>query len=864
MRRGITVGLLIVLGGACGRPAWAARSDDPPAAASGAGAAPAASESGVDLAAAELVRLAMLDLRLDDVVDASDYAITAQVLEAALSLTPDDLDIVRLLIRAHDAAGNRDRVLELTRRVVEADPSDTVAQLRLLSAAVAQHQDADERLARYERLIGPGYDWVDASVRSRLALDAALLYRETGNIEGFTSMLRAALELDETNKDAASLLVTYATPAAVTSRDRFDLLLVLLGADPLDADTHLAVARELGSAGAYTGAKRFYENHRRLSQTRGVRPTNAVTGEYQAVEWAVNGAEGVLTGLKSELDLLRQRAVDQIRELQAANQPLDRATNPDAVQLNPDLQRVVVAAASGLGDEGRVRWGLDEIDRSVRMSRAVIDQARKAGTAPAETIERAEEAYSASSAELAWLRVWTGVQVDEAAAQIESIKTVAGVNADSLARLEGWLAVRRGEWDRARELLEPRAEQDPRSGLGLVVMAEARGELDAAAAGYTAHWRRMPGTLAGLWARERARLLTGRTPDPSAECVELESAARAVPSWLERLIEDPRRMMTLRAEIGAPQLSLFDRSFVTIRIKNISPIPLALGPEKPINSRLLLVPRVDLGADKLRQGVFPEVFSLDRRLRLMPHEEVSIRAWVDGGYSGWFLCQLAGRAARVRWRVLQGFSLAEDGTYAAGPFCLSTETEAQFRSVLPDARFELPILLKQLEHGNNRDLARTLAALRWQVALAVEGGAKVDEETASGLSGALLRRYVNCDRIGRTLMLAMVPAGGRFPPLAGFDAAAEQEESDPLVQLAALISRANRPDSPVITRLLGSADPSIAALAAQYQEKLRAGAMTYSQLRSSGPQPDQAPALPADANAAPAGTSRNSGGPGGG
>ena len=53
------------------------------------------------------------------------------------------------------------------------DPSDTVAQLRLISARIGQFQTAEERLAAYERFTGPEGKGLDPAIRSRLALDAA-------------------------------------------------------------------------------------------------------------------------------------------------------------------------------------------------------------------------------------------------------------------------------------------------------------------------------------------------------------------------------------------------------------------------------------------------------------------------------------------------------------------------------------------------------------------------------------------------------------------------------------------------------------------------------------------------------------------
>jgi len=63
-------------------------------------------------------------------------------------------------------------VLEHTRALLLEDPTDTVAQLRFITASITRdHQTAEARLASYDRYVSSTK--IDASIRSRLALDAA-------------------------------------------------------------------------------------------------------------------------------------------------------------------------------------------------------------------------------------------------------------------------------------------------------------------------------------------------------------------------------------------------------------------------------------------------------------------------------------------------------------------------------------------------------------------------------------------------------------------------------------------------------------------------------------------------------------------
>src|SRR5690606_26138102 len=155
------------------------------------------------LAAREVARIAQLDLRRTPTPTAADFAIAADVLRIAHALAPDDEQILRLLIEAVGQGGGApEEVTSLSRTLLALNSKDTVTQLRVISDAISRLQSVDARLAAYDNYLGPRGRSLDASVRSRLALDAALLLRERGDIEGFAERLSLAAELDSTNKDA--------------------------------------------------------------------------------------------------------------------------------------------------------------------------------------------------------------------------------------------------------------------------------------------------------------------------------------------------------------------------------------------------------------------------------------------------------------------------------------------------------------------------------------------------------------------------------------------------------------------------------------------------------------------------------------
>ena len=219
----------------------------PPSSPAEPGVAPAVATEAAGMAALALARIAMADLKLQSdperqhFPDERDFRITAELLEVAHGLDPTDQDVLRLLIQAWTSAGDADRSDALNRELLALDPRDTVTQLAIVSSRISRLQNVDERLAAYENFLGSKGDKIDPAIRSRLAMDAALLKRERGDEDGFARTLTLACQLDPTNKDAATLALAYFSDRVPDAVGRFELLTNVLKADPFDPEVHAAM-----------------------------------------------------------------------------------------------------------------------------------------------------------------------------------------------------------------------------------------------------------------------------------------------------------------------------------------------------------------------------------------------------------------------------------------------------------------------------------------------------------------------------------------------------------------------------------------------------------------------------------------------
>jgi tetratricopeptide (TPR) repeat protein len=777
--------------------------------------APAAVSRERQAAAAAAARLASLDLAAIPVLSTDDFRIAAHVLSLAHDLDPANEDILRRLMEAAQSAGDRARVAELSTDLLRLDPADTVAQLRLISARINALQNADERLARYEAFLGPRGGSIDPSVRSRLALDAALLLRERGDFNGFAERLAQAVELDPTNKEAASLATAFFSQRVDDPAGRLELLATLLAADPLDPSTHLAIARELAAAGAYNPSLRMYTLAQALRSRLGQAADPLLVGEIQLAYWHVAGPANILADMYESIVAQRQAVAAQAQRAIAQGVPPDQIPSPEQVLLQTPSAMLAAAAAAATGDAQMLDWAFNEM--------------KLAASASVSQLENDPVGALRIAAEVLWLRLLCGRETEEAAAQLEAMRQGAQLNPDALARLEGWLLMRQGDREAAENRLRPLADRDPLALLGMAVSAEAEGDTEAAASWYAHVYHAAPGTIASAYALTRHVALRQDPPPPSDLATSMEAIAReAIPDWVERFNGDPRLFMTIEVTPRPAVVPSGGRLGVHIRIRNISSIPLAVGPGAPIDSRLLLTATADVGLDRARGMPMMEVVAADRRLRLMPQEALELTVHPELGNLWLILNMLGDKAVRLRWRVLQGFISNAEGLFVEGPMGLTAESGVQLRQPVAMAMATAEEILAAIRSPDDARLVQAAEAMGWRWGAEPSLRAMTDDEITQ-VALALAERYPTAGPAARIFLAATLPAGQRFAPTAPVDEAMRSER-DPTVLAVVLLARATRPDDPLLDFAADSADPRLASFAALVRERLKGDGATYSRM----------------------------------
>lgn len=797
------------------------------------------------IAARCLARVALTDLRIVGSPKQRDYRVTAELLEVARGFAPNDPVLLRLLIEAHENGGNQSRVDELSRELVRLDPADTVAQLRLISSSLRKLQNVQQRLASYDRWLSQEGEQVDPSVRSRLALDAALLARETGDAEGFTRRLTRAMELDSTNKDAATLALTFFSQRVDEAVGRFELMLAVLYSDPIDADIHAAITRHLAAQGAFKGAARFIETTRTLRRNLAIEETADDDLLHDIIRWHTDGPRSIVVRLNENLSDVRSQFLRQRQDLEREKQPTDSVPAPETVRLNMSTEWLRMLAALAIDDEDLIRPSFEEMLETAHQQSEKLSSVDR--RPPEVTEEQAANELRGLREETIVLRLWAGRQLDQAAQSLDVLRADPAADPTKLRRIEALTKLRAGEIDAAEQALTDLGADDDMAQLALCLASEARGNKADAAKKYDAFARLNYGSLMGAYAHTRAERLAGAPPAVTPTTLKLEQLAAGLPRWLESVIDSPRRYETLDVKVEPTEARMLDPVRMKITVRNISLIPIGVGPDRPINSRILIAPNVQVATDPVATSTMLQVDSLERRLRLMPREEFTTEIWPDVGSLSVLLDHIYNKPVRVRYRVLQGFELMEGLTYDAGPYGLSSECGPVIRPASAKANADVATITRWVEGGTPRELLEAIILTRGRD-LGTVNLPPLSPDEQRAIFDAAGKRFESLEPAWQIALLSTAPPPVQSakvqptdePAVLPLDLAARASLS-PAVRTVLLGLRVAKPDDAILVDGANSHDPRLQALAAIVRERLAEGAPCYASFDPDSGNPSPGP-----------------------
>jgi tetratricopeptide (TPR) repeat protein len=545
--------------------------------------------------AGRLVELARLALTEPQATHPARIAIARSMLQQAVSLNPADAETWRLRMEIAELTEDRAALREALSAYLRLEPRDDAAQLRLIELLADDQQQAEERLSLYRRLIdGPGAAKLSGALRSRVALKAARLAREQGDVPQYGQLLKRAIELDVSHKAAAMEAYVLLEQRGVGPVELTQALINLLATDPTDGQVQARIGAVLLAHGHYDQAVAWYESAGRiwgLSQAPGGEDLLAIANDWAMALWGA-GRGG------------------------------------DALKFMDTFMR-------GLGEGATWPLSLQSLSVAIHASMGQATQAAAGFTALSQTLAQRAEA-DPSNVDLMTDRVWAHLlfnqSVEQAEPMLASLSEQLGAEHATVRRLRGWWLLRSGKLDEAAAMLEPLAGEDAAAKLGLALATGSEGE-ERGLRGQRLNevWQASPGRMMGLLAMDEMRRLEAR-PQLATHSAAIGRMAAQIPAEFRLVATNPIRFVMFRITPVERAIKYGQTAQMRLELTNTSPIPLSIGPGGAIPTQVMLLPEVRIGND--RRPSQPIIVDMARRLRLEPNESITVTATIDQGMAG--------------------------------------------------------------------------------------------------------------------------------------------------------------------------------------------------------------------------------------
>ena len=775
---------------------------------------PAVASSGPDerLAEAGRVRLARhlartaLDLlRLPEPTE-SDFSTALVLSEWATELAPEWLGGWRVNLQiatAAEAIDERgpDRLQRALSAIVRLDPRDEVARLRLLSLAVDRYPTAEGRAAAYTKLLAEeNVSKLGPAVASRLAFELALLLYRSGDVEGFAKWLAEAVALDPAHPAATEMAAGFLRHSAGDSVGEAELHLAAAVANPSNLTPARTLAEICLANGAFLASSRLYGLLVPLAPPNEP-STEQTVGALALSQWALGQGPAAIDLITRRRDD-RDRAYREEARLQDPEfDPLNAAQYRAVPERTLATLRAVIEKSLGTPDAAAA---LDEAVTALR-----VEAERLAGE---EMTPESSQRLAAIAIESLSLVLWLAEDVQSAVAMFERLQSAGALTPEALDRINGWLAYRAGEFDRAIELLEP-LQEDSIAAIGLAGAQLALGRRSDAARTWLSVARKVPGSALGVWSRDRLAELLGQPLPPSDAAQAIEALIAGLPRTYDRLLLERERAIGLAVRPRNPSVGPLQPLILDIEISNLTDLPLEIGSAGPIEPNIAILASATVA--QLDKPVMANaiVVPISNTLRLAPRARVTVP--VDLGLTefGQVLDRTALSGSTISGRAITNFRPVSGG--ALQPGVLGAKAEApQIR--VEGCRVSGGWVEDAIGSISTPDCDADLVTINLlaAVGMATENSSEQAPEGFDSLSKVwptLFEVWPKLDPASQGWLMASFP-GLPSPGMEKLDALA-RESDEPLTIIGYLLGRVRNEQDPLLAKALVSEDPRLRQVA---------------------------------------------------
>ena len=389
--------------------------------------------------------------------------------------------------------------------------------------------------------------------------------------------------------------------------------------------------------------------------------------------------------------------------------------------------------------------------------------------------------------------------------------------------IDAWVALRTGDPERALEYFRSAPSQEVTSQIGLALTHVALGRPGDAIGAFRRVHALAPLGAQGAWARSRAEAIM---PPESAAffpwAERMERFAASTPRWVEEMVYETGSFMSLNLEPASVSESALDPAPLRITVRNLAPVPLGVGPDRPINSSFMLSPRTEIELEAQTSLVQPEIVEGTRRLRLLPRESMTIEVDPTLGFTGWVIETNSYRTIRTRWRALQGFMYGDRGYFVPGPNCLSTTSDAQLGTLNGEVIRPIAELIERVRTAPVDELRAVTVAARTRLLIGDASEPALTAEQRAEIATACADRFSESDTLVKLLMLSSLPHAGQAPEMQELDELA-RKDLDPRVLAVTMLTRMPRVDTALLERARSLDEPWLSEIAGILERRVLSG-----------------------------------------
>lgn len=740
-----------------------------------------------------------------------DQLLRAHVLlDLAADLAPDRIEVWRMKAELAELRGDRDERRGAISKIVKLDPSDDSAQLELILDGVSRRNTVEERLELVERILdAQAARGLSRALRSRLASYAAAAAREIGDERKFARRLAQAMELDPANSDAAKMAFELA-------RDRDDSPLYLgtaaiawAASAPTDAQARNVLADILLREGLYAESAEQMD----MGVALAAQPPTADQLQRWAMALAMAGRTDGALNLLAEVERSLQQAA-AYRDANAGPEGRGAEGPGDPAALPPQLELLRLAILSVSVQPDTTRENFERLSRSLQ---PLID-------AGDENARR----------ELAIAAAMFGHDLGAA----EGYLGDAAPDSPHRRLVRGWVALRYGRLEQARELLSPLAEAHPLAALGVALM-----EPDPAtrASMLETIRRREPTGMAGMLAVLNLAK-QGAPIEPTRVGRSLRELMRQTPSrvWSTDLSLSPWLGMRLSVEPG--RLAYLEPIRGTVTLQNLAGVPLSIGPAATVPEQMLVSVQPSRAGEPM-PPLLPIVVDIGRRLTLQPSERVVIDFRLDHSTLGALLGLNPSEPLAFQATAILDPRQTPQGTVRPGPAGALDSVRAIQLVHQPIIARNVEAWLDGLDSPDEAEVLRCIARLLRALAAEVPAQAG-GESLRQRIADTLAQHARDFSPLQQAWAMRFLPPAERMPNAVKRVVEFAQRGDDPLTRLVYLEANVTDPTDPALTAALRETDPLIgeyaralrAALVAR-QEEMQRMQQEQAQMQGQAPQP---------------------------